>query len=188
MAGRWFGRCPGMLRRFLRQQDGATAIEFAMLAAPFLYLILAILETGIMLFSEYVIEHGVANAARMIRTGQVQTSGMTASDFKTVVCGTLASYLDCTSKLHVDVRAFTDFASISLPDPITPEGEVSESVKSNYFDPGEALDAVVVRTYYEWSLVTPGITHLANLTGGRRLLAAGAAFRNEPYPPPPPTT
>lgn len=185
MAGQWLRRCRRMLRRFLTQQDGVTAIEFAMLAAPFLYLILAILETGILLFSEYVIEHGVGNAARMIRTGEVQTDGLTASEFKTLVCGSLATYLDCTSRLHVDVRAFDDFAGVALPDPLTDEGELSDDVTTNaQFQTGDPLDAVVVRTYYAWPLFTPGISHLANMTDGRRLLAAGAAFRNEPYPPP----
>ena len=49
------------------------------------------------------------------------------------------------------------------------------------FQPGVALDVVVVRTYYEWKLFVPGLSQLANLSGGRRSLTAGAAFRNEPY-------
>ena len=53
-----------ILGRFKRSQGGATAVEFALVAAPFLYLLMAIFETGLMLFSEYVIENGVAKAAR----------------------------------------------------------------------------------------------------------------------------
>jgi Flp pilus assembly protein TadG len=45
-------------------------------APPFFMLLLAIFEVGIMLFSEYVIEHGVGQAARMIRTGEVQLQPM----------------------------------------------------------------------------------------------------------------
>jgi Flp pilus assembly protein TadG len=175
-------RVPRILKRFRREQGGATALEFAFVAAPFLYLLLATFETGLMLFSEYVIENGVAKAGRLIRTGQVQNQNVSASQFKTIICGSLASYLDCTSKLHVDVRKFTAFSDIDLPSPTNAEGELSDEVTTGaQFQPGSPMEIVVVRAYYDWSLFTPGITHLANMAGGRRLLTAGAAFRNEPF-------
>lgn len=173
-----------ILRRYRRSQSGVTAIEFAMVAPPFFALMLAIFEVGIMLFSEYVIEHGVSKAARMIRTGEVQTAALTKSDFKTLVCGNLASYLDCATDLHVDVRAFDDFDLVSLPEPLTAEGELTADVTTNsQFQPGAPFQVVVVRVYYAWSLFAPGMTYMSNMSGGRRLIAAGAAFRNEPYDP-----
>jgi len=36
-----------IVRRFIRQQDGATAVEFAMVAAPFLAMMFAIIETAL---------------------------------------------------------------------------------------------------------------------------------------------
>src|SRR5438045_1580043 len=39
------------MRRFARQQDGSTAVEFGLVAAPFLALVFAILETAIIFFS-----------------------------------------------------------------------------------------------------------------------------------------
>jgi Flp pilus assembly protein TadG len=178
--GRRGSRC--ILRRYRRSQSGVTAIEFAVVAPPFLALMLAIFEVGIMLFSEYVIEHGVGNASRMIRTGEVQTEGMSATEFKTLVCGKLAGYLDCENNLHIDVRAFKDFDEVSLPAPLTPEGALSSEVTSDsHFEPGDPYQVVVVRVYYPWSLFMPGMSHMSNMSDGRRLLAAGAAFRNEPY-------
>ena len=170
-----------MIRRYRQSQSGVTAIEFAIVAPPFFALMMAIFEVGIMLFSEYVIEHGVGKASRMIRTGEVQTAEMSAADFKALVCGNLAGYLDCASNLHIDVRAFADFDDVVLPAPLTPDGELSSAVTSGAYDPGDPYEVVVVRVYYAWSLFTPGMSHMANMSGDRRLLAAGAAFRNEPY-------
>jgi Flp pilus assembly protein TadG len=84
-----------LLRRYRRSQSGVTAIEFAIVAPPFFMLLMAIFEVGIMLFSEYVIEHGVGQAARMIRTGEVQLQPMSDAEFKELVCGKLATFLDC---------------------------------------------------------------------------------------------
>ena len=175
-------RCPRIIKRYKKSEDGATAIEFALVAAPFLYLLMAIFETGLMLFSEYVIENGTAQASRMIRTGQVQEQSMSKSQFKDEVCGGLASFLDCQSRLYVDVRSFPDFDSVTTTSAIGGDGELTPEVTSaSSYDPGEALEVVVVRVYYDWKLFTPGISKLADLANGRRVLSAGAAFRNEPF-------
>jgi Flp pilus assembly protein TadG len=170
-----------IFRHYRRSQSGVTAIEFAMVAPPFFALMMAIFEVGIMLFSEYVIEHGVGKASRMIRTGEVQAAAMGAAEFRTLVCGNLASYLDCETDLHIDVRAFNDFDTVVLPSPLTNEGELSDAVTGSEFDSGDPTQVVVVRVYYAWSLFAPGMTYMANMSNGRRLLAAGAAFRNEPF-------
>jgi Flp pilus assembly protein TadG len=175
------GRKRRLFRRYRQSESGVTAIEFAMVAPPFFALMLAIFEVGIMLFSEYVIEHGVGKAARMIRTGEVQTADMTVTEFKELVCGNLAGFLDCANDLHVDVRKFDDFDDIVLPAPLDADGELTDDVTSDAYDPGEPYEVVVVRVYYTWSLFTPGLSHMSNMADGQRLLAAGAAFRNEPF-------
>ena len=177
-----FNRRLRFIKRYNKSEDGATAIEFALVAAPFFYLLMAIFETGLMLFSEYVIENGTADAARLIRTGQVQEQGMSQADFKAQVCGGLASFLDCNSRLYVDVRSFSDFDSITSTSAIDGDGELTPEVTSGAsYDPGDELEVVVVRVYYDWKLFAPGISKLADLANGRRLLTAGAAFRNEPF-------
>ncbi|MBL8905369.1 MAG: pilus assembly protein [Rhizobiales bacterium] len=171
----------GLIRRFIKDREGVTAVEFALVGAPFLYLLCVIFETGLMLFSEYIIENGVSRASRMIRTGQVQINGMSSAQFKNEICGKLADFLDCKNKLHVDVRKFSNFSSISLPSAYNGNELSADVTTAAKFQPGVALDVVVVRAYYEWDLFVPGLSQLANLSGGRRSLTAGAAFRNEPY-------
>lgn len=176
---KWMERSTG---RFRRSEGGATAVEFALVAGPFFLMLLAIFETGLMMFSEYVIENGTAKASRMIRTGQVQAANMTAGQFKEMVCGDISGLLDCEGRLYVDVRSYTSFSAISSPSAIGSDGELSDDVKVNsHFSPGKALEVVVVNVYYDWKLFTPGLSHMANLANGRRLLTASAAFRNEPF-------
>jgi Flp pilus assembly protein TadG len=141
-------------------------------------------ETGFMLFSQYIIEHGVAEAARLIRTGQVQSKNMTKDQFKSEVCGRMAAFLKCNENLNVDVRTFTSFRDVNLPQPID-GNKLSDAVKDGkgaQFKPGGPMEVVVVRSYYEWKLFVPGMSQFANLDGNKRLLTAGAAFRNEPFP------
>jgi Flp pilus assembly protein TadG len=181
-------RSHGLLAQFARKDQGVTAIEFGFVGAPFLYLLLVIFEMGMMLFTEYTMENGTAEAARLIRTGQVQTEGTSAADFKQAVCEQVV-FLDCESKLYVDVRKYTDFASVSAPSSISSDGDGNKEISDDIsvgaqFDPGGPGDVVVVRVYYDWQLFMPhipGMAGFSNLENNRRLLSATFAFMNEPY-------
>lgn len=168
-----------LFNRFRRNSDGVAAIEFGIVALPFLGLLIAIFETTLIFFTQSALETGVANAGRMIRTGQVQTEGVSESDFKTEVCNSLAGYLSCEANLTVDVRSFSSFASVSLPDALDGDGELAGGTT---FAPGNTSQVVVVRAFYVWDMITPDhITGLSNMANGKRLIAAASAFRNEPF-------
>ena len=51
-----------LARRFARAQDGAAAVEFALVAAPFLALIFAILETALVFFAGQTLEAAVCRS------------------------------------------------------------------------------------------------------------------------------
>ena len=63
---------PKFVRRMIKSENGAAAVEFSLVAFPFFMVMGCICETGIMLFTEYSIQAGVQDAARQIRTGQAQ--------------------------------------------------------------------------------------------------------------------
>ncbi len=63
---------PKFVRRMMKSENGAAAVEFSLVAFPFFMVMGCICETGIMLFTEYSIQAGVQDAARQIRTGQAQ--------------------------------------------------------------------------------------------------------------------
>lgn len=168
-----------LLGRFRRNEKGATAIEFAIVATPFLALLIAIFETTLIFFTQSALETGVANAGRLIRTGQAQTQGISEAAFKTAICDSLAGYLDCQNKLTVDVRSFDNFGGITLPPALDEDGELNGGTA---FSPGGTSQVVVVRAFYVWDMITPDhITGLSNMPDGKRLIAAASAFRNEPF-------
>ena len=178
---------PGRLvRRFARAEDAAAAVEFALVAAPFLALLFAILETALVFFAGQSLEAAASNAGRLIMTGQAQSAGYTsAATFKSsVVCpgtGTIlgsSSLFDC-SKIQIDVKTYTDFASINTAAPIT-NGQLDTSQLC--FAPGTAGSIEVVRFYYEWPIYLSLLNNnLGSLSNGSRLLVATAVFRNEPF-------
>lgn len=170
---------PKSLRQFSRHQRGAAAVEFALVALPFLALLFAIIQTAIVFFATQVLETAVADSARLILTGQAQNGGFSQTSFKTAVCARISGLFNCNTSLYVDVRTFTNFSAISMNSPTDSSGNV---INNFVYQPGGPGDIVVVRLLYAWpiymQLWNPKIV---NMAGNQRLLVATAAFRNEPY-------
>lgn len=165
--------------RLWRNTAGATALEFGLVALPFFSLLLAIFETATVFFASGTLENAVNDAAREIRTGQVQDGNISAADFKTLICNKITPLLACDSNLSVDVRSFQNFQQVSFPPPLAPD----KTFQINpVFTPGGSGDIVLVRVFYTWHIVTPLIgATLANMAGNVHLISTATAFRNEPF-------
>jgi Flp pilus assembly protein TadG len=172
-------RAPRMLRRFLRRNDGAAAIEFAMVAAPFLALVFAILQTAVVFFAGQALETAAADSARLIMTGQAQQQGFSQAQFKEQVCSRVYGLFDCASGIQVDVRTYSSFSAINNAKPIDANGNLNLTAS---YQPGGPGDIVVVRLLYQWPVYVSLLgLNLADMAGNSRLIIATAAFRNEPY-------
>ena len=169
----------GTLQRFAHGEDGAAALEFGMVAAPFLALMFAIMETAIVFFASQTLETAVADSSRLIMTGQVQTGNFTETQFKQAVCAKILGLFDCANGIKIDVKKYSGFSSINNSKPIDAKG----NLLTNFgYDPGKQGDIVVVRLMYEWPIYVSLLGFsLSDLSGGKRLIMATAAFRNEPY-------
>jgi len=176
-------------RRFARQQDGAAAIEFALVAAPFLALTFAIIETALVFFAGQTLESAASDAGRLIMTGQAQNGGYSQDDFKTAVCNRLAGGLfDCANGVYVNVTNYqANFSAVNTAVPVDASGQF-DATKVGY-DAGGPNCVVAVQLYYKWPIYVSLLgfnlssNSLSGQNGSYRLLVATSVFRNEPYGP-----
>ena len=166
-------------RRFIRQQDGAAAIEFGMVAAPFLAMVFAIMETALVFFAGQALETAGADSARLIMTGQAQTQGFDQAKFKQAVCGKIYGLFNCAGGLYVDVKNYSSFAAVNTGKPIDSSGNCRPEVSAMRPGPlrhrGRAPDVSVA------GLCVSARSQPVRLGGSKRLLMSTVAFRNEPY-------
>jgi Flp pilus assembly protein TadG len=171
---------------FWRDVSGTSALEFALVASPFILLLLAVLEVAVVYFANFSLENAVAQGARLIRTGQAQSQNFNADQFKTEVCKHVSAPISC-SGLQLDVRHFpsSSAASSGLTNPLDAAGNPNTNFSYSY-DPGAGGDLVIVRGFYDWGITAkfPKEIGLGNMSNGDRLLSATVAFRNEPFQPP----
>jgi len=169
-------------RHFARQQEGAAAVEFALVAVPFLALTFAIIETALVFFAGQTLESAASEAGRLVMTGQAQNGGFSQADFKNAVCADLAGGLfDCANGVYVNVTSYASFSAVNTAPPVT-NGVLNTANMA--YTPGGPNCIVAVQLFYQWPIYVSLLgNNLSNLNGNYRLLVATSVFRNEPYGP-----
>lgn len=191
------------LRRLLRSSEGATAIEFAILAIPFMMIVFATFETFIAFTGEQLVSNAVDNMARRVRTGQItfglgRTTDMTQTQFRQEFCKQISVMITCSGsepatpvKLFIDLQQVTNFADIPTNVPLvaTNGGKSRDlDVSKLKFTPGGAGKINMFRAYYRWPITTDLVRpYISNIqaegsTKGDFLIVSTSAFQNENYP------
>ena len=175
-------------RRFTRDERGATAVEFGLLALPFFMIIGAILETSVVFLSGQVLDSAVQDVSRLIRTGQIRELGINSvSTFKARVCDRLYGLFSNCNGLHVEVNVVTNFSSATISPPVDTAACSLDKTKCNWnrpesFSPGQGSSIVVVQVYYKWPVVVGlGGYNVGNLSDSTRLMGGTTILRNEPF-------
>lgn len=183
-AFRAFGR---QLKAFRASRRGATAVEFAMVALPFLFCVFAIFELAIVFLISVTLDNATAAAARKIRTGDTVASGggyAQSGTFAQQVCDGMGwlGQSQCTpnQNLFVDVRVLNGFGDNSAPPPVL--NSAVNTANFCYYS-GSPGNIVLVRAFFKWPLLTPFLNSgLSRLGNGVALISSTSAFKTEPYP------
>lgn len=186
---RLVARTTALIRRFARARRGAIAIEFAIIGIPLLMLMFGVLELALILLVSATLDSATDFAARNIRTGRFQVAhpGQTPEDrevskgeFSKLVCRNMTWLKDrCEGKLIVDAETFDTFANAGGSEPADPN---NFETRRACWSTGNPEDIVLVRTYYEWPIISPLLRPIFKSAGHEgRLLSSARIFRNEPY-------
>lgn len=180
-----FGRLARRMRRAGKAEEGATAVEFAMLAMPFFALLFGIIELSIVFFVGSNVQNATFEASRQIRVGAFSGN---ENQFKNIICremnpGKKNSELGaCRQKLSIKVKTMSDFsqATAFAPPPAAPDPNAPPPPN---FTASAGGETVIVTASYRFPLTLPGnLTGLSNVNNGNfRDIKAVVAFRNEPF-------
>lgn len=191
------------LRRVARSRDGATAIEFALLAVPYFIIIFAIIETFVAFTAEQLVANATDTMSRKLRTGQITynltrpLTDMTQAQFRQAFCNEIAIMISCSAsevatpaKLYLDVETYASFGAIPTTIPRVSTAAFADIDPSGFkFAPGGPSSINMVRAYYRWQITTdivrPYITTIRPANGSMPtdfLIIATTAFQNEKYP------
>jgi Flp pilus assembly protein TadG len=187
---------------FKRDQSGATAVEFGLVAMPFIMMMAAIIDVGSYYLALNALDRGLDDASRFVRTGEAQTQGIISSvgvldpksvaAFKQKVCDKASEAggnIDC-SKMVVLMASATSWADIANADQSCTTGTSPNAVLKPSATASAALTSyvagtsafVIVTICYPWEMAKfLPFAKLGNLQDGSMLLQSSSAFQVEPY-------
>ena len=167
--------------RFVCTRRGTTAVEFALIAPPFLATLIAILEVAIFLFAQQVLQNAAVEAGRLFMTGQAQSGNTSLSQFESDVCPMISALFKCSS-LMVNVQSYANFSSANASAPILTFNGQGQVTNSWSYDPGTPGEVMVVQLIYQWPIVSGPLGYvLSSLGNGNTEMMGVSAFRVEPY-------
>lgn len=175
------------LRDLLRDQSGLAAVEWAFVGPMFLLMLLSIIELGITLTTQATLDGATRDAARLIRTGQVDAAGNTLASFQNQLCSEMSMFMSttsCQTNVIISVVSTTgsSFTGISFPacsintSSPPPPGACP-------FQPGAAGNLVGVQVTYNRAFIVPwaGSVLSASTNSQHVRLQSTVVFRNEPF-------
>ena len=149
-------------KRFKKDEDGATAVEFAFVALPFFALLFGIMELAIVFFVNSALVHATSEAGRLIRVGNFQACGG-VDEFKALVCENMKGMGNCWKNVRIDVVQGASFKTIALPaipdveprDDTKTGAEAIPQTANGIYNANAAGDTMVVRAVLHYRLALP---------------------------------
>jgi Flp pilus assembly protein TadG len=172
-----------LLRNFgfqwVRRKDGTTAIEFSLMAIPFVILTLGIIELAVMYTAATLLEGATNHAARMIRTGQLQqvAAADQESVFRESLCEFATVLIRCDDVV-VESIPLADYADFGAAGPSYDE---DGNLISQGFATAGSNDIVLVRVAYRYTMLSPFIGTLLAGPTNSRLFMSTIVMQTEPY-------
>lgn len=169
-----------LLKRYKKKEDGVTAIEFSLLAIPYLLLTLGLIELSVMYASASLLEGATSSAARLIRTGQIQqddTGAGTETLFRDAICSYATVLINCNDVV-IEIQEMESFGDF---DAMAPVYDSDGNLVSQGVDAGGADSRVLIRAAYRYDLMTPLVGPLMGGPDGSRLFMSTIVLQSEPY-------
>lgn len=173
------------LKSLIKSEKGVTAIEFAFIAPVALLLMGIMLESGLMAFTEFVLQSGVQRAARDVKIGVAQDKPYDLAAMKKRICTLAGVIINCDS-IYLYLKPGADFSTLyaATPDPLTVGPSYNGGGPVQSFDCGSPRSPVVMIATYDWKFSIPYFMKpLGNVNGDKtRRLVGLTTFQNEPFP------
>ncbi|MBY0407901.1 MAG: pilus assembly protein [Rickettsiales bacterium] len=187
-------RKPRVRTSFWREQDGVSALEFALIAPVFLFLLSGIIEFSLIMLTNTVMESAAHATSRLGKTG-FDPSGMTREQaILNSITSRTASLLD-PERIVMTSTIYPDFSSVGRAEPcINPVNPPCGGAPGvNYSDVngngtwdsdmgaaglGDDGDVVVYSVTYPWPIMSP---LMQPIFGSIYNITVRSVVRNEPF-------
>ena len=145
----------------------------------FLLLVMAVFELGFMIFTQSVLDDAARSAARLIRTGQVQSGGGQQA-FQTMLCNSVSSIIGCDSIIYQS-QQFPSWSAAQTAVNQPPQRDENGNLITSGFTAGSGGEIIVVQVTYSHRFFTLLVGERLGSGTNSAFLMSTVAFQNEPF-------
>jgi Flp pilus assembly protein TadG len=146
----------------VRDQRGASAVEFAIVATPFFLLITWLLQLGIFFMTQVALNNGLIAAAETIREDLVVGTLPNAATIKSGVVSSAGALISNNSTLAVEIRTLSDLDA----------GPVA--IVNGFTDYGTTTSVLVLRASGQVITFAPGFGSISTVTSAALVRRQGS--------------
>lgn len=181
----------GRMRALWCDNRGTTAIEFAFVALPVIYLMVGIIEFSVAMTVSNSLEAATNLSSRLGKTGYVEDALTQKATIRAEIERRVGPLIDM-NKLTITTTAFSDFEDVDHPEPWNDSdadgepdvGEWTDTDGDEFCDGctglGGGANVAIYTITYPWQIMTPIIAELVG-DNGIIELTAYSVVKNEPY-------
>lgn len=181
------------LRRLRRNNDGVTAVEFALIAPVLLMMVMGTLEVSLMMYARSIMEGASFQSSRTGKTGY-SGAGLTQEETIVQALNNRAGILMDTDNITITPKSYGNFSDIGQPEPfvdnngngvrdfgenytdVNGDGEYSEDMGIDSY--GDSAQITMYTITYDWPVFSPA---LQPFFGTTKTITALTVVKNEPY-------
>lgn len=153
-----------------KNKEGATAIEFAMVAPVLFLLIFGILEFGLVLATQSTLEGATTAAARSYKAAARDNNPGADADAVHSLIARYSGRLVQPGNLRVTAVKLVGWGDAAMPD----------DVDENEGPSGTVSEVIQYRVYYDYRIYTPFLASLLAGDRGVLLIRTSTVVQNEP--------
>lgn len=170
----------GAVKGWFKGKEGTTAIEFSLVAIPFMMMTIGIIEIALAYTASSLFQGATEASSRLIRTGQIQQGGGDPETvFRTALCQHAVVLVDCNAiqieVIHLPGDSFSEAGDYAA------QFDDDGNLVSRGFDAGGVSDVIMIRAAYRYEFLTPWLGQILGGTRGSWLLMTTIVLETEPY-------
>jgi Flp pilus assembly pilin Flp len=160
----------GAFSRFSKNTNGATAIEFAMVAPALFLLIMGIIEFGILFATQSALEGAASTAARKYKALALEgNAGADVGEIHSLI-SQYSGGLVSPGRLRVTAVQIGGWGGSSMP----------STTAGNSGNSGTVSQVIQYRIYYDYPIHTPRLSRILSDGSGVLTIRASTVVQNEP--------
>lgn len=170
--------------QIVRRQEGAAALEFAMVGPLMIALLMSMIETGLLYTRIALLDDATSRAAKMVYVGSASGGEVDQEDIEDFICDAVGVFVtDCATNITVELSPITDFDDFPDTDVQCRHTDIEVEPLVG-FNPGGGNTIVFMRVCTMTNVVTPGLgigLQMSKDDENRVRIVSSVAFMNEPF-------